>query len=512
MEEKSNISPTEQLILNKYYELNKQRKDDYSLVTDLTHFDIKAITASSYLTIDDDCPDFINLTNNIKFREQQENNIACDKQSVVWINNNYSDCSDNLSKGFSALLQQHYALNAIKRFYIFNGEEIPENIAHLAQNTNNDYQLILNELSRRKAFEIANDLKSFADKLLKETDCNIFQYPDKAFLAKEAFYYVLNHSTLSLYQPHSLLNYITLNYNDFYNSTVCDINIYYNPPKTSDDFYNLVKTSPTPAFTNLLNTSYFLLYVRLYVNCTFKDKEYLYELNNRTLELYKKALFLNQEHYDFLPIITTLDRDLSTLLHYYHRNDISVEDQAKFNKTFTQPLDMYKAIRLKINKSNEHREENCATCVAAYELIRRGFRCQAQIAKDAPYVNLVAKFPNVIWQNHITKASPDILPIIDIEQLQLVCHSNERYHLMFSYLDTNNTLHGHVVTFEKNKEGQVVISDPQINNIQLASEYFSEQNSLKGLRHICCYRVDNCEPNWYFVSKILYPNSNIESI
>ncbi len=328
-----------------------------------------------------------------------------------------------------------------------------------------------------------------------------------------------------LYQPtslHSLLfNIITHAYNrnmTKMESSIYSISLYFDTPKSSSDFRNLLtQKNINSDFTNLLYSAHLIILLKyLSYELTHSNAEEYTSLCKDALGKFKVAYQIYIDHNDNLPLITCLSRDLSSIIQKEYINN----QTHNFNQTTSKTL--YQLVNNESNIINPNYakdrayQENCASCVTAYELNIRGFAVEALpklVSSSDDAVNILSNHINLLWQSRITKTAPDIIPIESIDDIDKVCYFGERYHLMIDYAVKNtNQGNSHIVAFERYQhntdtkyqkhQDKTVIYDAQSNQLYSIYEYFETLKNVS-ITAMSYYRVDDCDPVFYFINQIV---------
>ena len=163
---------------------------------------------------------------------------------------------------------------------------------------------------------------------------------------------------------------------------------------------------------------------------------------------------------------------------------------------------------------------NCQSCVVAYELRRRGYDVEALpnykalLGEEEGGPQMLSHNTVAMWYNPETGAWPDItnFPLKDYSvdeypeslerRLDNLIKPGQRFHISWDW-DMSDS--GHIVTVEKDKDGNLTIYDPQCGEDRCSvSRYFSSPAGLYvRLDSIQAYRVDNCEIMTNFANKVL---------
>ena len=503
-------------------------------------------------------PESYPLTNYMARIEQQENNALIDLVYLQEHNNNkhgnwlYINAgynNQNLQDSFVNLLRDYYSIKAIKRLIIqtqqnhFLDSTFYDKIIKTETQLEKDYQFIFNEISERKAKNIASNLSGIANKLLSN-GYDIFDFDNS--IVNRTVMQILGCTT-----PHescnSLLDSIITNSGNQYQKpedAIYNTDTYFKKPRSVDDILGSCNISNNKTFNNLLHSCYIWL-VLSYIKASAKEgcNFNINKLRIRSYYLYKQAFICYLESYNFMPANICLNRDLTNIAQNALDQLLNTADStnninlAKINFEVNQKL----SLDLDINPHHDadiciktHEGEikpfqsNCSACVTAYELFRKGWY------RVAALPNLKQNFPdnlvfhlshhtNLVWKNNITGAAPDVLKINNIDQIKNICFKGERYHLSYTPNEPGRALGiGHVLVFELDKEGNISIYNPQyagaknVRKLVILGKtdkstdkrdwfYYLEQSEP-----LFYYRVDNCTPIIRYAEKIVTPYENMK--
>lgn len=506
-----------------------------------------------FLTV---CPEYYSTTNYFIMMEQQENNALIDliysqrynntahDGLTVWINTKYNN--PTLQQSFYTLIREYYSIKAIKRLIIQTKEQFSEKLKlydnyaktniELETKLEADYNKILKEISVRKIHDVAQKLHELANNLLNN-GYNIFNHDPH--LITDTLIQILSYAHPHDSNGNSLLDRIIINVGNQYKTledSIYNLKSYFKEP-TLDSIANSCNISSNALFNNLLNSCYIWLSLCKLEN---QDKESsnsdLANLREKAYSLYKESFILYQESYNFLPITTCLNRDLSNIAQTIldrlpNINDGSSESilqKAEFNFTINPDLCMYFNVNpgyedplsnnLQTEKDSPF-ECNCSACVTAYELFRSNlYRVVAlpNLKQNFTNKNLVfhlSHHTNIIWKNKITGAAPDEFRLDNFDQIKDVCLKGERYHLSYNPPEPGRPSNiGHVIAFELDKEENVVLYNPQFpksNRVVLRNndkdKYPYWCSLLKQSSPLYYYRVDNCIPIIRYAERIVIP-------
>lgn len=504
-------------------------------------------------------PESFTITNYMAMLEQQENNALIDliysqnKSDIMdniwgtWVRPDYND--PHLQDSFINLLRDYYSIKAIKRLITqtqqnhFLDSNFYDKFIETETQLEKDYQFIFNEISERKAKNIASDLSGIANKLLSN-GCDIFDFDNS--IVNRTVMQILGCTT-----PHesckSLLdNIITNNGNQYQKpeDVIYNTDTYFKKPRSVDDILGSCNISSNKTFNNLLHSCYIWLILSYIKDSAMEGCNFnIDELRVRSYYLYKQTFICYLESYNFMPANICLNRDLTNIAQNALDQLLNTADStnnlnlAKIDFEVNQKLSLY----LNINPHHDadiciktHEGEiqpfksNCSACVTAYELFRKGWY------RVAALPNLKQNFPdnlvfhlshhtNLIWKNNITGAAPDILKINNIDQIKNICFKGERYHLSYTPNEPGRALGiGHVLVFELDKEGNVSIYNPQyagaknVRKLVILGKTDKSTNKrdwfyyLKQSEPLFYYRVDNCTPIIRYAERIVTPYENMK--
>lgn len=503
-------------------------------------------------------PEIYPTTNYMAWLEQQENNALIDLVYLQKYNNSKHDnwsCIEagyndqNLKDSFVNLLRDYYSIKATERLITqtqhnhFLNSNFYDQIIKAETQLEKDCHFIFNEISARKAKNMALDLSSVVNKLLSN-GYDIFNFDNS--IVNKTVMQVLGYTTPQESRS-SLLDSIITNSGNHYQKPediIYNLDTYFKKPESINDILKSCNVSNNKTFNNLLHSCYIWL-VLSYIKdpamegCNFN----INELRIRSYYLYKQAFIYYLESYNFMPVNMCLNRDLTNIA----QNTL---DQLPNTTGSTNNLNLAK-IDFKVNQElslklavNPHHDadicikthegeiqpfqSNCSACVTAYELFRKGWY------RVAALPNLKQNFPdnlvfhlshhtNLIWKNNITGAAPDILKINNIDQIKNICFKGERYHLSYTPNEPGRPLGiGHVLVFELDNDGNVSIYNPQyagaknVRKLVILGKTDTPTDKpdwfdyLKQSKPLFYYRVDNCTPIIRYAERIVTPYENMK--
>lgn len=136
----------------------------------------------------------------------------------------------------------------------------------------------------------------------------------------------------------------------------------------------------------------------------------------------------------------------------------------------------YNKIPLLYDKESRKYNENCANCVTAYEMRRRGYKVTA-----GAYINKLKREPEKAWKNPIV-IEVNKEPRKEMEDFLKENGSKSRIQIKGTW---NNLRRGHTFVAELRKE-EIVFLDPQTGVIY-------NENILDTMNTISYWRIDNLE-------------------
>ena len=159
-------------------------------------------------------------------------------------------------------------------------------------------------------------------------------------------------------------------------------------------------------------------------------------------------------------------------------------------------------------------ENNCQSCVVAYEARKRGFDVMAEARFRNAWADELARDTSLAWLDPATGRKPKprrltmaISPERLMAELEASVGKGERYHLGFDWRGYDA---GHIVCIERDERGELILYDPQTGEVVRKGDlvqYFSEVN-LKpsaggGKASPDLLRVDNLELNRDYADNVL---------
>ncbi len=138
--------------------------------------------------------------------------------------------------------------------------------------------------------------------------------------------------------------------------------------------------------------------------------------------------------------------------------------------------------------------KNCQTCAAVYEARRQGWNVVARLRYNNKTMDNLAKKPERIWLDPNTWRPPTRIEhsshngVNNASFVNTIVGQDERYSMRYTYLGMDNKWHGHVVSAERDKHGDLFIYDGQNGRVYQGEEF---KKFMERPREIGLFRVDN---------------------